>query len=375
MSVINSYSHKNDYYNYKNIYDQELLKEIEKGDFINGKTVKKLENNLSDYIGIKNSICVSSGTDALLLALLSIGIKEGDEIITTPFTWISTSEVIVFLKALPVFVDIKEETFNIDPDKIEEKITSKTKCILPVSLFGQICDMKKISEIAKRNNLYFIEDGAQSFGSENKNIKSLSYADISCTSFYPTKPLGCWGDGGACFTNNEDLAFKIRCLRNHGAIVRGEHKYIGLNARMDSIQASILNIKLKHYNISLKNRIEIAERYDNELKCIENIILPKKNCDIHVYAQYTIIVENKETRDNIISYFKENNIFLSVFYLKPIYKEECMKPFKNNICPVTEDICQRCLALTCYDGLEISKQNKIIELLYKFYKLSWVPVN
>lgn len=367
MSIINPYSHKNDYYSYKDIYDKELLNEIEKGDFINGKTVKKLENNLSDYIGISNSICVSSGTDALLLALLSIGIKEGDEVITTPFTWISTSEVIVFLKAVPIFVDIKEETFNINPDKIEEKITPRTKCILPVSLFGQICDMEKISEIAKKNNLYIIEDGAQSFGSENKNIKSLSYADISCTSFYPTKPLGCWGDGGACFTNNDNLAFKIRCLRNHGAIIRGEHKYIGLNARMDSIQASILNVKLKHYDISLQNRIKIAERYDRELKDIKNIILPKKICDIHVYAQYIILVENKKIRDNIISYFKENDILLSVFYPKPIYKEECMKEFENNICPITEDVCQRCLALTCYDGLEFSQQDKIIKLLYEFY--------
>jgi len=366
--MIEPYSHKPDYLKYKDQYDKAIFNEISKGDFVNGESVKKLEKQLENYLNVKNAICVSSGTDALLLSLLALDIKKGDEVITTPLTWISTSEVILFLGAKPIFVDIDRETYNIDYTKIEEKITEKTKVILPVSLFGQICDLEKIMEIAKKYNLYVIEDGAQSFGSINKNIKSCSYADISCTSFYPTKPLGCWGDGGACFTNNEKLAYKIKCLRNHGGIKRDSIKFTGLNSRMDSIQASILIIKLNHLDESLDERIKIANRYNEKLKNIDNLILPKNFCDKHVYAQYTVLMKNEDIRNKFRNFMEEKGIRLSIFYPKPLYEEIPIKKFKS-YCKNTDEICDRCISLTCYDGLNIEDQDYIISKIKKFFNI------
>lgn len=362
---IQQYSHLPDYLKYKEEYDKTIANEIMKGSFINGSSVIELETKLSKYLDIKNTICLSSGTDALLVALMALDIKAGDEIITTPFTWIATSEVIVVLGAVPVFVDINKETFNIDETQIEDAITDRTKVILPVSLFGQMCNLPKIMEIAKKNNLYVIEDAAQSMGARLNHKKSCSIAHISCTSFYPTKPLGGWGDGGACFTNDDYLAHKMRCIRNHGAITRDNHELIGLNSRMGSIIAAVLNIKLDHFEESLTNRIAIAERYNNELKDLSFIILPKKIYDKHVYAQYTILLKNKEYRDKFIEYMKENNVIVSSFYPKPLYKQKCMKQFYK-YCPNTEEVCDRCVSLTCYDGLSYEEQNKIINILVNY---------
>ena len=365
MSLISPYSHLPDYLKYKKNYDDAISKEVMKGTFINGSTVIELETKLSEYVDIKHTICLSSGTDALLIALLALDIKPGDEIITTPFTWIATSEVIVLLGAIPVFVDINQETFNIDETKIESAITNKTKVILPVSLFGQMCDLSEIISIANKHGLYVVEDAAQNMGAMLGNKKSCSMAHISCTSFYPTKPLGGWGDGGACFTNDDKLAHKMKCIRNHGAIQRDNHELIGINSRMGSIIASVLNIKLEHFENSLSNRIQIAERYDNELKDLSSIILPKKIYERHVYAQYTILVKDKITRNKFIEYMKDNGVIVCAFYPIPLYNQECMKQFHTE-CSITEEICDRCVSLTCYDGLTYEEQTQIIDLILKY---------
>ena len=212
-----------------------------------GNPIYELEQKLRNYCGAKHAITCSNGTDALLLAMMSLGIKSGDEVITTPFTFISTAETIAFLGAKPVFVDIDEETYNIDSRKIENKITSKTKAIIPVSLYGQIPNIDSINEIALKHNLPVIEDGAQSFGATYKGKKSCNVSTIGTTSFFPAKPLGCFGDGGAVFTNDDELAEKIKSMRVHGQTKRYHHKYIGMGGRLDTLQAAVLNVKIDNY--------------------------------------------------------------------------------------------------------------------------------
>ena len=232
---------------YKEEIEEAILKVARDCNFIMGSQIDELERNLEKFTGSKYAISCSSGTDALLLAMMALDIQPDDEIITTPFTFFATAETIAFLKAKPVFVDIDEKTYNIDPKKIEEKISSKTKAIIPVSLYGQPCDMDEINQIAKKYNLKVIVDGAQSFGSTYKGISDSNLGDISCTSFFPAKPLGCYGDGGALFTNDEKLADKIKSLRLHGQSIRYHHQYIGMGGRLDTIQAAVLNVKLKYY--------------------------------------------------------------------------------------------------------------------------------
>ena len=238
---------KTQYETYKEEINKEVLGVMESTQFILGPQVTKLEDGLANFTGAKHAISCSSGTDALVLALLALDVNPGDEIITTPFTFIATAEVIALLGAVPVFVDICDMNYNIDFTKIEEKITSKTKAIMPVSLYGQTSNMDKINEIANRHNLPVIEDGCQSFGAEFKGKKSCNLSTIGCTSFFPSKPLGCYGDGGALFCNDDALAEKIRSILNHGQGKRYEHKYIGINGRMDAMQAAILNVKLSHF--------------------------------------------------------------------------------------------------------------------------------
>ena len=239
---------------YKDEIEEAILKVARNCNFIMGDEVKELEKSLEEFTGIKYAISCSNGTDALLLAMMALDIKAGDEIITTPFTFIATAETIALLGAIPVFVDIDEKTYNIDPFKIEEKITEKTKAIMPVSLYGQPANMDMIDKITKKHNLKVIIDGAQSFGSTYNGIMDSALGDIATTSFFPAKPLGCYGDGGAVFTNDEILANKMKSLRLHGQSKRYHHKYIGMGGRLDTIQAAVLNVKLKYYKKDLALR-------------------------------------------------------------------------------------------------------------------------
>ena len=305
---------------YKTEIDEAIHSVLDKSNYIMGEEVTQLENSLEAFTGAKHAITCSSGTDALLLAMMALDIKPGDEIITTPFTFIATAETIAFLGAIPVFVDIDEKTYNIDPSKIEEKITDKTKAIMPVSLYGQPADMEAIQTISDKHNLKIIIDGAQSFGSTYKNKTDSSLGDISTTSFFPAKPLGCFGDGGAVFTNDDALATKIKSLRVHGQSKRYHHQYIGMGGRMDTLQCAIVNVKLKYYAKDLALRQEIASKYTTALENKELIVPFVNSHTTSAFAQYSVRVQN---RDKVQAKLKEQGIPTAVHYPMPLHLQEC----------------------------------------------------
>lgn len=325
---------------YKTEIDEAIHAVLDKSNYIMGEEIIQLESSLQEFTGAKHAITCSSGTDALLLAMMALDIQPGDEIITTPFTFIATSETIAFLKAKPVFVDIDERTYNIDPSKIEEKITDKTKAIIPVSLYGQPADMDAIQAIADKHNLKVIIDGAQSFGSTYKGKTDSNLGDISTTSFFPAKPLGCFGDGGAVFTNDDALAEKIKSLRVHGQSKRYHHQYIGMGGRLDTIQAAVLNVKLKHYEKDLALRQEVAQKYHSkflELNSDTPVVKTKVGYSTEnsklvlpfveegrssAWAQYSVRVKNREEMQ---AKLKEQGIPTAVHYPMPLHLQECFE--------------------------------------------------
>ncbi|OCL85626.1 DegT/DnrJ/EryC1/StrS family aminotransferase [Arcobacter porcinus] len=336
---------------YKEEIENSILKVARNCNFIMGDEVQKLEKSLEEFTDAKYAITCSNGTDALLLAMMALDIKPGDEIITTPFTFIATAETIAFLKAKPVFVDIDEKTYNIDPKKIEAAITPKTKAIIPVSLYGQPCDMDEIQAIVdktlktKNQKLYTIIDGAQSFGSTYNGITDSALGDISTTSFFPAKPLGCYGDGGAVFTNCEILANKMKSLRIHGQSKRYYHQYIGMGGRLDTIQAAVLNVKLKYYEKDLKLRQEVASKYTKALENKSNLILPfVDDRATSAWAQYSVRVKN---RDELQEKLKEIGIPTAVHYPMPLHLQECMKylGYKKGDFPISELISNEIMSL------------------------------
>lgn len=348
----------------KEKYDQAIQSVIERSAFIMGDEVAILEKKLSEFTQAKYSITCSNGTDALLLAMMSLGIGHEDEVITSPFTFIATGETIAFLGAKPVFVDIDEETYNIDVEKIEERITKKTKAIIPVSLFGQMSDMKKINDIAKKYNLYVIEDGAQSFGAQQGSIKSCNSSIIGTTSFFPAKPLGCFGDGGALFTNDDNLADIIKSLRLHGQTKRYHHKYIGMGGRINTIQAAVLNVKIDNFQKDILRRQKVADNYTfllkNKVKSLPKI---KKNFT-SVWAQYSIRVKNREKlRDKLMS----NGIPTAVHYPKPLHMQECFTylKYKKNDFPISETVSKEILSLPMNPYLKYYEQEYIVDNLIK----------
>tara|TARA_B110000902_G_scaffold91202_1_gene108383 strand:+ start:330 stop:1472 length:1143 start_codon:yes stop_codon:yes gene_type:complete len=311
--------------------------------FIMGTPVFELEENLSAFTGAKHAIACSNGTDALLLAMMAIGIKPGDEVITSPFTFISTAESIALLGATPVFVDINEATFNIDETLIEAKITSKTKLIMPVSLFGQMPNMDVINKLATKHDLWVIEDGAQSFGATYSGKKSGNCSAIGTTSFFPAKPLGCFGDGGAVFTNDDELAERMKSIRVHGQTKKYHHKYIGLNGRLDTLQAAVLNVKLKSYPNDIKKRQAAAEMYNRFLKNQVQTPMIASNCT-SVWAQYSIRVKNRDRIQNLLN---DKGIPTAVYYPIPLHLQECFKHLNNKAgdFPVSELIAKEIISL------------------------------
>ena len=329
---------------YKDEIDEAIHNVLDKANYIMGDEVRTLEKNLQTFTGAKHAITCSSGTDALLLAMMALDIKPDDEIITTPFTFIATAETIALLGAKPVFVDIDEKTYNIDPSKIKEKITSKTKAIMPVSLYGQPADMKKIQTIATKHNLKVIVDGAQSFGSTYKGKTDSNLGDISTTSFFPAKPLGCFGDGGAVFTNDDALAQKMKSLRVHGQSQRYHHKYIGMGGRMDTLQCAIVDVKLKHYKKDLALRQEVAEKYTQALQ-EKDLILPTVDKDVtSAFAQYSVRVKN---RDEVQAKLKEAGIPTAVHYPMPLHLQECFNylGYTKGDFPIAERVSEEIMSL------------------------------
>ena len=331
------------YKEHKQAIDKAMSEVVNTSSFIMGPAVTELENKLSHFVGAKHSISCSSGTDALLLAMMAMDIQPGDEIITTPFTFIATAETIAFLKAKPVFVDIEETTYNIDPLKIEAAITDKTKAIIPVSLYGQPADMEEINSIANKHNITVIEDAAQSFGATYKGNKSCNLSDMACTSFFPAKPLGCFGDGGAVFTKDDYLAEKIKSLRLHGQSKRYHHQYVGIGGRLDTLQAAVLNAKLDHYDKDVKRRQEVAQTYSKYLNDHISIPVIKKD-RTSVWAQYSIRVEQREV---VQQKLKAKGIPTAVHYPMPLHLQECFAYLagKKGDFPIAEKVSEEIMSL------------------------------
>ena len=330
---------------YKDEIESAILKVARNCNFIMGEEVSQLEKSLEEFTGAKYAVSCSNGTDALLLAMMALDIKPGDEVITTPFTFIATAETIAFLGATPVFVDIDEKTYNINPDLIEDKITSRTKAIIPVSLYGQAADMDKIQDIATKHNVKIIIDGAQSFGCTYNGKTDSNLGDISTTSFFPAKPLGCYGDGGAVFTNNEEIANKMKSLRLHGQSKRYHHKYIGMGGRLDTIQAAVLNVKLKYYPKDLALRQEVAVKYIKALENKSNLILPYiDEKATSAWAQYSVRVKN---RDELQEKLKAVGIPTAVHYPMPLHLQECFiyLGYKKGDFPISEIVSDEIMSL------------------------------
>ena len=371
---IQMYDPKREYKNIKSAIDGGIQKVLDHGLFINGPEVSELEQKLSQYIGSKHCIAVSNGTDALKIALLALDIGINDEVITVSHTWISTAEIISLINAIPVFVDINVNDFCIDINKIESKITTKTKAIIVVSLYGQMPDLHEINKIAEKYSIHVIEDGAQSFGAKNGDNYSSNMTTIGTTSFFPSKPLGCYGDGGACFTNDAKLAVKIRAIKNHGGTKRFCHEYIGLNGRLDTIQAAILLQKFPHFDECLKRRNDCANYYSKNLKKLEErglITLPKvKDGYTSAWAQYSILARNNVERDSIVSYLKENQVNVAIFYPAPLHTQKCFEylNYKKDDFPVTEKVCDTIFNLPCYGEITLEEQDYIIQTIFGFFK-------
>jgi UDP-2-acetamido-2-deoxy-ribo-hexuluronate aminotransferase len=349
---------KAEYKKHKKEFDKAIQNVLDHAIFIEGPEVKELEKQLAAYVGVKHCITVANGTDALLISLNVKDVSFGDEVITTPFTWISTSEVISLLGANPVFVDIDPRTFNLDPKKIEKAITNKTKAIIPVSLFGQMANFDEINAIAKKYNLFVIEDAAQSFGSTRRGNKSCSMTTLATTSFYPAKPLGCYGDGGAIFTNDDFLNEKIRMIKNHGCEKRDFHYYVGMNSRLDTIQAAILLVKFKYFENELEIRRKIANHYNEQL--INLVEIPfVDTLNTHTYAEYTIKSENRE---KICSDLKKKNILHSIYYPKCLFQQPVYKSLKYNPedFPEALKIVNEVVSLPIHSYLTQDEQNSII---------------
>lgn len=343
---------------------------LEHGQYIMGPEIKELEGKLADYVGVKHCITVSSGTDALLIAMMALGISRGDEVITTPFTFIATGEVIALLGAIPVFVDIDPRTYNIDPDKIEAVISQKTKAIMPVSLYGQCADYDPINIIAEKYGLPVIEDGAQSFGARYKGRKSCGLTSVGSTSFFPSKPLGCYGDGGALFTNDDHLAKAMCEIRVHGQNRRYHHPRIGLNGRMDTLQAAILLAKLERFEWEVQRRQEIGARYTALINAALNLqrstlkVAPPYilNKNTSVYAQYTIQVDNREVVEKC---FVKVGIPTAVHYPIPLHLQPAFVEFgyKEGDFINAEAAARGVMSLPMGPDLKPQDQERIVNIL------------
>lgn len=336
--------------------------------YIMGPQVKAFEDKMAAYLKIKHAVGCASGTDALLLALKALDVSDGAEVITTPFTFFATASTIWRNNARPVFVDIDPGTFNLDPELIEKAITSKTKAIMPVHLFGQPCDMDAIMAIAQKHNLYVIEDNAQGIGAKWGGKTACSFGDIGTLSFFPSKNLGAMGDAGMCMTNSDDLAAKLRQLRMHGENPKYFHKWVGLNSRLDTMQAAILSVKLDSLQAWSEARRSNAEYYYQHLNNVPQIKLPY----IHpkawtIYNQFTLVAEN---RDALMKHLQEKEIGCAVYYPLPLHLQECFAELggKKGDCPVSEAMADKVLSIPIFSELNHEQQDYVIDAIKSFYK-------
>jgi len=350
----------------KDEYKKVIMDCVENNSFIMGNYIKELEKNIRGLLNINYAIGVSSGTDALYIPLLHLGIKPGDEVITSPFTFIATAEVIALLGAKPVFADIEDSTYNIDPSKIEKLITKKTKAIIPVHLYGHPAEMDQIMEIAKTHKLFVIEDCCQAICAEYKNKKVGSIGDCGALSFFPSKNLGCFGDGGMITTNSEELDKYYSMIRVHGQEKRYVHEVMGINGRLDNIQAAVLTVRVKRLNEWITDRIRLAKIYCEELKKISGIKIPetKKNCK-HVFNQFTIRIENK--RDKFQEKLESFGVPTAVHYPIPLHLQPAFKylGYSKNDLPVSEKVSAEVISLPIFPGMNEYQQNFVIDSIKK----------
>ena len=364
---------KSQYMKIKPQVDQAINDVLSSTQFINGEHVKSFQNELAAYLDVKHVITCANGTDALQISMMALGLKPGDEIITPSFTYIATTEVIGLLGLKPVFVDCDPENFNISVDEVEKAITKKTKAIVPVHLFGQSSDMKFIMSLAKKYNLFVIEDNAQAIGSDylgfNQPQKTGTIGNIGCTSFFPSKNLGCFGDGGAMMTNDDELAKKLRMIANHGQSKRYYHDIVGCNSRLDNIQAAVLRIKLKELDQYILNRQKAANYYDQNLKDLDQLTLPFRNLDSnHVFHQYTLKLDDSIVRDELIQYLAEKNIPAMVYYPVPAHRQKMFSKIPNSCgnMKVTNWLSSRVFSLPMHTELSTLQQDYIIENISNF---------
>ena len=346
------------YQKYQAEIDARMRAVLTHGQFIMGPEIAELEAALARYVGVKHCITVASGTDSLEIALRALGIGAGDEVITVPFTWISTAEAVALTGAQPVFVDIEARTYNIDLDQIEAAITPRTKAIMPVSLFGQMPDYERINALAARRGLPVIEDAAQSFGATQRGRRSCAATLIGSTSFFPAKPLGCYGEGGALFADDDALADRMRAIRTHGGLQRHHHPLLGMNGRFDSLQAAVLLAKLPHFEAEVQARARIGARYNELLRGVCTV--PEVAAgNTHVYAQYTIRVPH---RDQVAARLKQAGIPTSIYYPKCLHEQPVFAACGKKLgdVPVCEQAAREVLSLPMHPFLSEADQDGIV---------------
>jgi dTDP-4-amino-4,6-dideoxygalactose transaminase len=344
---------KTQYAQIKDEIDKNLLNALEATQFILGPNVQAFEKEAAEYLGVKHAIGVASGTDALHLALAAAGISKGDEVITTPFTFIATAEAIAYVGATPVFVDIDKDTFNIDLDQVKAAINDKTRAVIPVHLFGQPVDMPSLKKLCDDNNLKIIEDCAQSFGAHINGQQTGSFGNAGAFSFFPSKNLGCYGDGGLISTNSDKMAEDIRVLRNHGSTKQYHHTVIGYNSRLDELQAVILRAKLKHIDEYNANRRRVDQTYKANLTNTDIQTPVEDGVGYHVYHQYTCL---HPQRDKIMQTLRDAGIACAIYYPIPLHRQEVFAAdCKNTVLPVTEDVVKNCFSLPVYPELSEEK--------------------
>ncbi|RUA23763.1 MAG: transcriptional regulator [Bacteroidetes bacterium] len=375
MDKINMVDLKGQYQKIKEEVDAGIMEVIESTSFIKGPAVQKFQKHLEDYLDVKHVIPCGNGTDALQVAMMALGLKPGDEVITTSFTFIATAEVIALLGLTPVLVDVDKDTYNIDPVAVRNAITDKTKAIVPVHLFGQSAAMEEIMAIAKEHNLYVIEDNAQAIGADyifddGTKKKTGTIGHMGCTSFFPSKNLGAYGDGGAIFTNDDELAEQLRAVVNHGMKVRYYHDYVGVNSRLDSIQAAILDVKLKHLDEYCDARRKAADFYDQAFAQCEKLKTPVRyNKSTHVFHQYTLVTKGVD-RDALKSYLAEKGIPMMVYYPVPLHMQKAYKSdrYSEGDFPVTEYLSENVISLPMHTELTKEQLEYITSNVLEFLK-------
>jgi UDP-2-acetamido-2-deoxy-ribo-hexuluronate aminotransferase len=365
---------KGQYEKIRSEIDSEIQQVISNTAFIGGPSVQKFQDGLANYLGAKHVIPCANGTDALQIALMALPLEPGDEVIVPAFTYVATAEVIALLQLKPVMVDVDPLTFNVTADIVEAAITPRTKAIVPVHLFGQSCDMQPIMELAQRHGLWVVEDNAQAIGadytfSNGSTQKTGTLAHIGCTSFYPSKNLGCYGDGGAICTNHDDLASRMRMIANHGQNQRYYHALVGVNSRLDGIQAAVLNVKLPRLDDYIKARQSAASFYDAAFDGKPGIRIPvRQHNSTHVFHQYTLIIEN-EQRDKLQEHLQGLGIPTMIYYPVPLYAQAAFKNWSGGIekLEATEYLCNTVLSLPMHTELDEAQLKSIVEGVFSFY--------